>query len=177
MEINIVTQKLSMFKLSPLSKVLIPLLSGTILIGCNNELSSVEGSPSVPNNPTEPKPVEIPPAVDVPSDEGSPSETEVFLSYIDSATTTQAVAAMSSDTWLLKCADDSTISPSISDDFGPMWTLSDSQSASCGAMTIVKNGSDLVTGISVDTSDLGKGFFVDTSGQKTEVLARMPHGK
>ncbi len=170
------TQKQSAFKLSPLSKVLIPLLSGAILVGCNSDNSNSgttpsvpgEGTPSVPSDPTEPKPVELPPVVAVPADEGIPAANQVFLSYIDSAPSTQSIAAMNSDSWLLKCADNSTISPSLTDSFGPMWTLLDSQISSCGTMTIVKNGSDVVSGFSVEASDLGKGFYVDASGKKSE---------
>ncbi|WP_428772578.1 pullulanase-type alpha-1,6-glucosidase [Vibrio sp.] len=157
------------FHLSPLAKVLVPLLSGVLVVGCNGSSSTGDEGGATTPNPTTPTVATIPPAVDVPQDEGTPTAQEVYLSYMDNGAGVATMAAVQASTeWQIKCADDSIISPTSVDKFGPLWKLTKAQVGVCGSFAIEKDGTAVASGLAVAEADLGKGFYVDGNGAKME---------
>ena len=153
------------FKLSTLSKAMLPILTATVIAGCNDDDSSNYTAPTP--STSVPAEVELAPNVALPSAAATPAATEISVSYI--ADTTSIVSRMANATtdfsqWVLECGDKSFTATS-SDNFGPTWLVTATEAQ--GACSI-SDGTTQQAAVTLDSSDAGKSFGVTHTGDKVE---------
>ncbi|CDT11600.1 pullulanase-type alpha-1,6-glucosidase [Vibrio coralliirubri] len=151
------------FKLSTLTKAMLPILTATLIVGCNDDDDSSYTTPtpgtSVPGE------VVLTPSVDLPSAAPQPTADQVSISYI--ADTTSTISRMANTTtdfsqWTLVCGDNSFPATS-SDQFGPMWLVAaDEATGSCK----ITDGTVDQASITLNAADAGASVGVTHEGTK-----------
>ncbi|MEZ8194185.1 pullulanase-type alpha-1,6-glucosidase [Vibrio cortegadensis] len=146
-----------LFKLSTLSKAMIPLLSAAVITGCGSDSDS--SSPVVPA-PSTPGEVELTPSVNLPAAAPTPTADQVVVSYIAPAVSTFKTVTKTVD-WNLVCGEKSFTATS-SDEFGPIWLLTAADVI--GACNISDGSTDVP--VAIDADDAGKSLGVSSNGTK-----------
>ncbi|MFB9216474.1 pullulanase-type alpha-1,6-glucosidase [Vibrio sinaloensis] len=145
------------FKLSPLAKAVIPLLSVSMLVACNDNDSS---SSTTPATDTKEDKILVSPT-NMPT-EPAVADDEILISYI--STSTNSTRALSvSNGWSLACGEDS-YAANGSDEFGPYWVLP--KASTLGSCAISKDDQQVVS-VSLDASQ-GESLGITQSGKVIE---------
>ncbi|QUM85563.1 pullulanase-type alpha-1,6-glucosidase [Moritella sp. 28] len=176
--IETVKNNTTQFKYSALAKIIIPLCSAAITVGCNNN-SSAPSKPVTPTIPDEliepsisqPVPVELQPTIALPDDAPSASKEQFIISYIISVNPVESLLsnAPKYTHWTLNCKNINPVSTISADEFGPVWLLNKNVLNSCSTLA-VKDGNQVTqVTVAISEADLGKEFFVaDNSTKKVE---------
>ncbi len=144
------------FKLSPLAKAVIPLLSASMLIACNDNSSSTT-APVTDNRDDK---IVVSPT-DMPT-EPNVADDELLISYIDSSTEHATRTLSASSDWKLACGEE-LYAANGSDKFGPYWVLP--KTSTLGKCSI-SQGDNTVVSITLDANNQNLG--VTSSGQVIE---------
>ncbi|WP_197057900.1 pullulanase-type alpha-1,6-glucosidase [Vibrio variabilis] len=140
-------------KLSPLAKALIPILSASVLMACNDNSSDTKPVTEIRDNKVVISPSDMPTEPTVAAD-------EIMVSYIAETTSNSARSLSLGVNWLLSCGDDE-YSAKGSDKFGPYWVLP--KSSTLGACTIAK-GEETLASVTLDATS-GSSLGVTTKGE------------
>ncbi len=177
------------FKYSALAKIIIPLCSAALIVGCNDDNSSASTTPLNPVSPinpvapvepsvSQPTPVELPATIKLPDEAPSPSAEQFVVSYMAKST---SIAVFKSSTpkysnWTLNCDSIDSISATSSDEFGPIWVVNKDVLDSCSTLEIRDESQSAQSAFSVSQADLGKAFYVaesDAAKKKLKVRVKM----
>jgi len=177
--VTITTKK---FKYSALAKIIIPLCSAALIVGCNDDNSSASTTPLNPVSPinpvapvepsvSQPTPVELPATIKLPDEAPSPSAEQFVVSYMAKST---SIAVFKSSTpkysnWTLNCDSIDSISATSSDEFGPIWVVNKDVLDSCSTLEIRDESQSTQSAFSVSQADLGKAFYVAESDAAKKV--------
>lgn len=145
------------FKLSPLAKAVIPILSVSMLVACNDNDSS--GSTPPPTDTKDNK-IWVSPA-SLPNEPAIGAD-EILVSYI--STSTDAARSLTvSNGWSLIC-DDESYDANGSDEFGPYWLIP--QNSTLGSCSISKDDQEVIS-LSLDISQ-GENLGITQDGRVIE---------
>lgn len=137
------------FKLSPLAKAVIPLLSASMLMACNNESSNTT-SPVTENQQGK---IIVSPS-DIPTEPNVAAD-EILISYISNNTDTHSRALSRNSSWTLTCGE-TTYNANGADKFGPYWVLP--KSSPLGQCAIAQGEKTLVSVSLDETSSANLGI-------------------
>lgn len=141
------------FKLSALSKAILPVLSLALVAGCNN--SNDDGTITPPDNSS--------PQVSVPGFDSMPTNPEIaanelLVSYVKTdGTSSRALTARAATDWTLVCGD-SEYTAASEDSFGPYWVIDNT--SSLGNCDIVQDGATVLS-VTLDPSIQMQGVTED----------------
>ncbi|PSW06647.1 pullulanase-type alpha-1,6-glucosidase [Photobacterium lipolyticum] len=158
------------FKYSALAKIIIPLCSAALIVGCNDNDSS--SATSLNPSTSETAPVELEPKINLPADAPAPSEEQFAVSYVvdTSAAVSLKKSVPSYNNWTLDCDGIDPLPATSSDEFGPMWLVNKDVLESCSELQI-KDGDQLTKAtVPVSEASLGKEFSVVKVGTETAII-------
>ncbi|WP_338046935.1 pullulanase-type alpha-1,6-glucosidase [Photobacterium alginatilyticum] len=156
------------FKYSALAKIIIPLCSAALIVGCNDNDSATATTPNTSN----PAPSPQDPLISLPADAPKPSADQISISYVVDSTTEARVKSSVSDynKWTLKCGTEDPILATSSDKFGPMWLVNKDVLASCNELLVQDEDETAKASIPVTEASLGKEFTVVNLGTDTAIV-------